>query len=65
MAKDGIKSYALDMPGSGYSSWPQPGYDFEFSGDSVKGKELSDVNVCRDMVHGMRETSHANVVLFS
>jgi hypothetical protein len=40
MAKDGIKSYALDMPGCGYSTWPQPGYDFEFNGDSVKGALL-------------------------
>lgn len=36
MAKDRVESYALDMPGSGYSSWPQPGFDYEWSEEGVK-----------------------------
>ena len=36
MAKDGVASYALDMPGCGYSSWPQPGFDYEWSEEGVK-----------------------------
>lgn len=28
--------YALDMPGCGYSSWPQPGMDYDFSEDEIK-----------------------------
>jgi len=28
--------YAIDMPGCGYSSWPQPGMDFDYSEEEIK-----------------------------
>ena len=28
--------YALDMPGCGYSSWPQPGMDYDFTEQEIK-----------------------------
>jgi len=37
LAAEGIPSIALDMPGCGYSSWPQPGFDFQWDPASVKG----------------------------
>mmetsp|Transcript_30960 Transcript_30960/g.72388 ORF Transcript_30960/g.72388 Transcript_30960/m.72388 type:complete len:444 (+) Transcript_30960:3-1334(+) len=36
MANDGIQSFALDMPGCGYSAWPQPGYEYDWSEEGVK-----------------------------
>jgi len=41
LAAQGVACYAPDMPGCGYSSWPQPGMDYDYTEENIK-KLLTD-----------------------